>query len=317
MRAKGLIVGAGLAFAVSLATPAHAIMPWNIPGGEQWDHPFGSVFDTRSGLGLEANGIAFNQGLQAGYEELSDQRAVSFGGDWDFLDGERFNHKARTAARNSIVLPDAPMDRELTEEQAATFQEALERLRNGFDKGARYLAPADASFAQVKYDCWIEATEDGRVGDAEGCRAEFESAMDAVEAQANYALSEMIPTRVGTQPMMAQPAPAVSQWIVLFNFDSTEYAPGQGGIVPEAIAGAQANPTRTVDITGHTDSSGSVAYNQTLSERRANRVIEDLVAGGVDPTRIIGRGVGQTQLLIPTEDGVREPGNRAVVIELQ
>lgn len=316
--AKGFIVGAGLAVAVSMATPAYAILPINIPSSNFFDHPFGSVFDTRSGLGLESNGIAFNQGLQAGYEELSNERSNAWlDADWDFLDGERFNHKARTAAKNSLVLPDAPMDRDLSEEQAATFQAALERLRTGFDEGGRYLAPADASFAQVKYDCWIEATEDGRNGDAEGCRAEFESAMAAVEAQANFELTDAREIRAApTMMTRTTVAPSADQYVVLFDFDSTNYAPGNGGIVPEALSAAMAQDSRAIDITGHADSSGSIDYNQTLSERRANRVIDQLVTGGVDPVRISGRGVGETQLLIPTGDGVREEGNRAVVIEL-
>ena len=46
-------------------------------------------------------------------------------------------------------------------------------------------------------------------------------------------------------------------------------------------------------------------------------VIEELVSGGVDPVRISGRAVGETQPLIPTADGVREERNRAVVINLQ
>src|SRR3546814_12487656 len=83
------------------------------------------------------------------------------------------------------------MDRELTEEQAATFQDAIERLRRGFDQGGRYLAPQDAATAQVKYDCWIEATEDGRSDDADACKAAFESAMAALESQANYALTDI------------------------------------------------------------------------------------------------------------------------------
>ncbi len=315
MKAKGFFVGASLAVAVSMAAPAYAITPFNVPGTDFWDHPFGSVFDTRSGLDLESNGIAFNQGLQAGYAELSEERSDAWlGADWDFADGEHFNHKARTAAKNSLVLPEAPMDRELTEEQAETFQTALERLRSGFDRGARYLAPADASFAQVKYDCWIEATEDGRTGDAEGCRAEFESAMAAVEAQANFALSDI--NYETPAPAVVAATPTADQFIVLFDFDSTNYAPGNSTIVSEALRAALANPNASVDITGHADSSGAVAYNQTLSERRANRVIDELVSGGVDAIRVSGRGVGETQLLIPTGDGVREEGNRAVVIEL-
>lgn len=316
MKAKGFIVGAGLAVSVSMAAPANAIMPFNIPGTDLWDHPFGSVFDTRSGLDLEANGIAFNQGLYAGYVELSEDRSDAWlEADWDFVDGELFNHKARTAKKNSVVLPDAPMDRELTDEQAATFQAALERLRSGFDRGARYLAPQDAAFAQVKYDCWIEATEDDRTGDAEACRAEFESAMAAVEAQANYALTEIDYTTPA--PAMAAATPSQMQFIALFNFDSTNYAPGNETIVREALDAALANPDTSLKIVGHADRSGPVAYNQTLSERRANRVIEELVSGGVDPVRISGEAVGETQPLIPTADGVREEGNRAVVINLQ
>jgi|GEM_PF-561992 len=316
MKAKAIIVGAGLAVAVSMAAPANAIMPFNVPGTDLWDHPFGSVFDTRSGLDLEANGIAFNQGLYEGYAELSEERSDAWlKPDWDFVDGELFNHKARTAKKNSLVLPDEPMDRDLTDDQAATFQAALERLRAGFDQGARYLAPQDAAFAQVKYDCWIEATEDGRTADADGCRSEFESAMAAVEAQANYALTDIDYSTPA--PAMAAATPSQMQFIALFNFDSTDYAPGNQTIVREALDAALANTNTALKIVGHADRSGPVAYNQTLSERRANRVIEELVSGGVDPVRISGEAVGETQPLIPTADGVREEGNRAVVITLQ
>lgn len=315
MMAKGFIVGAGLAIAVSVAAPANAITPFNVPGTNFWDHPFGSVFDTRSGLDLEANGIAFNQALYSGYVELSEDRSDGWlGADWDFEDGELFNHKARTASKNSVVLPDEPSDRKLTEEQAATFQDAIERLRRSFDQGGRYLAAQDTATAQVKYDCWIEATEDGRVGDAEACRSAFEQAMAAVQSQANYALTEIDYSTPA--PAMAAATPSETQFIVLFDFDSTGYAPGNNTIVREALDAALGNPSSSLRITGHADRSGPVEYNQTLSERRANRVIEELVSGGVEPTRISGEAVGETQPLVPTDDGVREEGNRAVVINL-
>src|SRR3546814_12325470 len=104
------------------------------------------------------------------------------------------------------------MDRELTEEQAATFQDAIERLRRGFDQGGRYLAPQDAATAQVKYDCWIEATEDGRSDDADACKAAFESAMAALESQANYALTDIDYTTPA--PALAAATPSHTQLIV-------------------------------------------------------------------------------------------------------
>src|SRR3546814_11858535 len=109
------------------------------------------------------------------------------------------------------------MDRELTEEQAATFQSAIERLRAGFDQGGRYIAPQDAATAQVKYDCWIEATEDGRTRDAEACRAAFESARPALESQPHYPLTEIDYSTPAPAAAAAPPSPA--HFLVLFHFE--------------------------------------------------------------------------------------------------
>lgn len=67
-------------------------------------------------------------------------------------------------------------------------------------------------------------------------------------------------------------------------------------------------------MTGHTDTVGGVAYNQRLSERRARAVEDALVADGVPKDTIAARGVGKTDLMVPTADGVREPKNRRVEI---
>src|SRR3546814_5915306 len=83
---------------------------------------------------------------------------------------------------------------------------------------SRYLAPQDAATAQVKYDCWIEATEDGRSDDADACKAAFESAMAALESQANSALTDIDYTTPA--PAMAAATPSQTQFIVLFDFDS-------------------------------------------------------------------------------------------------
>ncbi|WP_095108107.1 OmpA family protein [Pseudomonas sp. Irchel 3E20] len=53
------------------------------------------------------------------------------------------------------------------------------------------------------------------------------------------------------------------------------------------------NPDRKVIVEGYTDSTGSAAYNQSLSERRANSVRMALVKMGVDPARIVAQGYGK------------------------
>ena len=73
-------------------------------------------------------------------------------------------------------------------------------------------------------------------------------------------------------------------------------------------------PTATVAVTGHTDTVGTMEYNKALSERRAASVKAALIADGIPVDQISATGVGKSDLLVPTQDGVREPQNRRVEI---
>ena len=70
------------------------------------------------------------------------------------------------------------------------------------------------------------------------------------------------------------------------------------------------------DLVGHTDTSGSAAYNQGLSVKRADVVKDVMVEMGARPEAIQVSGVGETDLAVPTADGVREARNRRAVITL-
>jgi len=67
-------------------------------------------------------------------------------------------------------------------------------------------------------------------------------------------------------------------------------------------------------VNGYTDTSGSPRYNMGLSVRRANAVKAELMRDGVPESAITAQGFGDTQLLVPTGPGVREPQNRRVEI---
>ncbi|WP_291299345.1 OmpA family protein [Elioraea sp.] len=68
-------------------------------------------------------------------------------------------------------------------------------------------------------------------------------------------------------------------------------------------------------IEGHTDTVGSSALNQSLSERRAAAVRAYLTQRfGVEPSRLVAIGLGESRLAIATDDGVDEPRNRRVQI---
>jgi outer membrane protein OmpA-like peptidoglycan-associated protein len=70
-------------------------------------------------------------------------------------------------------------------------------------------------------------------------------------------------------------------------------------------------------VTGHADRAGPDSYNMALSMRRADAVKAVLVREGVPANQIAVVARGESQPLVPTADGVREPQNRRVEIVLQ
>ena len=79
---------------------------------------------------------------------------------------------------------------------------------------------------------------------------------------------------------------------ILFAVDSTTVAPALRRDLAAVAANLQRYPNSTVEVVGHTDSTGSSAYNLDLSQRRADTVAAILIANGTSPSRIrtIGRG---------------------------
>jgi OOP family OmpA-OmpF porin len=103
--------------------------------------------------------------------------------------------------------------------------------------------------------------------------------------------------------------PRVERRIVLrgvqFNFDSDQIRPGAVVILDEAARVLKENPDVRVEVAGHTDSIGSNAYNQGLSERRAGSVRRYLVSRGVEASRLRSQGYGESQ---PVADNAFEEG---------
>ncbi len=72
------------------------------------------------------------------------------------------------------------------------------------------------------------------------------------------------------------------------------------------------NPTIVIELGSHTDSKGSDAYNLGLSQRRAESVVEWLVAQGVPSSRLVAKGYGETSPVAPNTnpDGSDNPDGR-------
>ena len=113
------------------------------------------------------------------------------------------------------------------------------------------------------------------------------------------------------------PAPAAPSFIVFFDWDRSNLSAQALNTIKQAAGSYKTKGSARVTATGHTDKSGPESYNMALSLRRANTVKDALVREGVPATAISVIGKGETQPLVQTADGVREPQNRRVEIVIQ
>ncbi len=113
------------------------------------------------------------------------------------------------------------------------------------------------------------------------------------------------------------PAPAAPSFMVFFDWDRSNLSAQALNTIKQAAGSYKTKGSARVTATGHTDKSGPESYNMALSLRRANTVKDALVREGVPATAISVIGKGETQPLVQTADGVREPQNRRVEIVIQ
>ena len=81
---------------------------------------------------------------------------------------------------------------------------------------------------------------------------------------------------------------------IFFDFDKATLRPQSNVEIKNLLMIMKANPTMKVEISGHTDSKGSDAYNQKLSEDRAQAVVGRLIENGIDAKRMAAKGYGKT-----------------------
>lgn len=79
----------------------------------------------------------------------------------------------------------------------------------------------------------------------------------------------------------------------------------------------QRYPASTIIVTGHTDSTGTSAHNQRLSERRADSVSSVLITAGVPSRQIVARGAGESQPIASNDTATGRSQNRRVEITIR
>ena len=117
-------------------------------------------------------------------------------------------------------------------------------------------------------------------------------------------------TRVGDEIVLNMPGN------ITFETNSSDLKPQFFGVLDSVALVAQKYDQTVVEVTGHTDSTGSAAYNQTLSEQRAATVATYLNNRGIDRQRMLAFGRGLTQPIADNTTTEGRASNRRVEIRL-
>ena len=277
---------------------------------------------------VAATGSPFSQALFKNYTDLATQAAgapapqaaENDGGFFGDLLGvfdtspdnpadavaDAFRGKAERAATGGEPAPEAA--------PADTMAQGLRaRLIRGIAQGKDQF-PEEAARAQADYDCWVlDSGASNLQAEARACRTALNNSLVALENAARPAPAPR-PVPVAAAPVAAPPPPA--DYTVYFDLDSWTLTAEDLTVITSVINNARAGGQSRITVVGHTDTSGSAAHNKRLSVRRANVVVEALVDLGARRAAIQASGVGETDLAVPTPDGVKEAKNRRAVIAI-
>ena len=103
---------------------------------------------------------------------------------------------------------------------------------------------------------------------------------------------------------------------ILFNTNSSSLTPEAAGNIDQLAATVKKYADTNVVVEGHTDSSGSNAINQPLSERRAQAVSNEIQGQGVDSGRVTATGYGSTQPVSDNTSASGKAANRRVEVAI-
>ena len=99
---------------------------------------------------------------------------------------------------------------------------------------------------------------------------------------------------------------------ILYDFNKADLRPESKIVLDELVKVLNDNPSIKIELSSHTDSIGSDAYNINLSQARAQSCVDYIIAKDVDKTRITARGYGKSRPVAPNSmpDGTDNPDGR-------
>ncbi len=105
-------------------------------------------------------------------------------------------------------------------------------------------------------------------------------------------------------------------YLTFFDFDKSNLTENANEVLSKLAGDVKSARYAYFEVTGHTDRVGSDRYNLSLSEKRALTVRNKLINQGFNPKNIKISWKGESEPLVSTNDGIKEPQNRRVEIKV-
>lgn len=258
-------------------------------------------------------GTSFAGELAQAYQQRTADAAAN---DVNWILAGRYAQKGRAAAAGNPPEPWNPADyyesptfsSGVNSERAQAFALADRRVRlvNAL-ANFKDIHPKACAQAQSHYD-WLvdEVYQDTPPTDAAG-QKKIAVAFERVLAQCVNT-----PTPAPKPVPVAHQAPKVdNRYVLYFGWNRYNLTDEARKVINLAVQNAAG---RALNVLGYTDTSGSDAYNDKLSQKRAGVTAQALKQGNAAVQSVGGRG--EHDLAKTTADGVREPLNRRAVIEV-
>ena len=181
-------------------------------------------------------------------------------------------------------------------------------------KGALIGAAAGAVVGLISGDDAVERRQRALIGAGVGALAggAIGNYMDRQEAELRAQLEQtgVSVTRIGDQITLNMPGN------ITFASNSSDISPAFYDVLGSVATVLNKYEKTVIEVAGHTDSDGSVEYNQSLSERRANAVGAYLRGQGIMGQRIITVGQGELRPVADNSTAAGKQANRRVELTL-
>lgn len=246
---------------------------------------------------------AYQAALASRYQDFAEEKVAEY----DWWTSKYFADKGLMAAYGRDTQPEDPALWKIPKTMQPAFAEARTQLMEAISS-AKEDQPGEAAEAVVAYDRWVELQDNGW----------DQPAIDDARDQFFAALGAMTPPAADAPATAADATPVeTTSTILYFPFDSTALTGAATAAIDELVAYLKSAGNVSISINGHADRAGSDDYNMTLSQTRAQLVMETLIAAGVPSEMLQYFAFGETDPKLPTDDDVREPLNRRVEIFIE